>query len=92
MQVEIRLHGLLRRTRQGVRSGEPIRLELQEGACVADLAVPLGVPRESVVLVVVNGEVSRPDRVLHEGDQVQIFPPVAGGGGEHPLPARLLPV
>jgi len=38
------------------------------------------------------GEVSRVDRVLHEGDHVQLFPPVAGGGGEHPLPAALLPV
>ncbi|MGA2113022.1 MAG: MoaD/ThiS family protein [Anaerolineales bacterium] len=91
MEVNVRPFGILRRARPGHDPKEPSRLEVPDGACVADLAVPLEVPREWVVLAVVNGEVSRPDRILQDGDQGQIFPPVAGGSPARPLPPRSLP-
>jgi molybdopterin converting factor small subunit len=79
MNVTVRLYGILRRIDPGHDPKEPLRLEIQEGGSVADLAGPLGIPRDWVVTAVVNGEVSRPKRVLVDGDQVQLFPPVAGG-------------
>jgi molybdopterin converting factor small subunit len=32
-----------------------------------------------VILLVVNGLPAAPDRVLHDGDHVQVFSPVSGG-------------
>jgi molybdopterin converting factor small subunit len=44
----------------------------------------LPIPRELARVVFVNGIRQEPDWVLREGDEVGIFPPIAGG---HPNPA-----
>jgi sulfur carrier protein ThiS len=56
-------------------------LELPPGATVADVLARLDIPARHVHLVMVNGS-QEPDRqrVLVEGDELVIFPPVAGGG------------
>jgi sulfur-carrier protein len=43
------------------------------------LMARLGVPAEEVKLIFVNGKRVNPDRVLVDGDQVGLFPPVGGG-------------
>lgn len=44
-----------------------------------------GVPREVAHLVLVNGVYLKPEQrdshLLHEGDTIAAWPPVAGGGG-----------
>jgi sulfur carrier protein ThiS len=55
------------------------RVELPDGATVADLAARLGIPPEVPRIVLVNGEEAEPERPLGSGDQVTFFPPLAGG-------------
>jgi molybdopterin converting factor small subunit len=56
------------------------QLQLDEGATVTTLLDQLGIAGGHVHLVMVNGEME-PDRQrrLTDGDEVVVFPPVAGG-------------
>jgi molybdopterin converting factor small subunit len=56
------------------------QLDIEEGASVAAVLDRLGIAGGHVHLVMVNGEME-PDRQrrLTEGDELVVFPPVAGG-------------
>ena len=56
------------------------RVDLPDGATVADLASRLGIPPELPRIVLVNGEDAEADHRLAPEDQVTFFPPLAGGG------------
>ena len=65
------------RERAGVSERE---LELAEGARVADVWAPLGLGQEPGGLVyAVNRSYVERDRVLADGDEVAVIPPVSGG-------------
>ncbi|EHJ46994.1 thiamine S protein [Solidesulfovibrio carbinoliphilus subsp. oakridgensis] len=49
------------------------------GETVASLVDRLGIPRDEVKIVFVNGVTSDLARPLADGDRVGIFPPVGGG-------------
>lgn len=61
---------------QGGRAARPFALA--EGTTVADVIAMLGLPDEPRV-VFVNGRHAEDEAVLHDGDRMGIFPPVAGG-------------
>jgi molybdopterin converting factor small subunit len=52
---------------------------LPTNATVADLAAQLGIPDGFVNAAAVNNTAVAPDTPLHNGDQVNLFPPSAGG-------------
>jgi molybdopterin synthase sulfur carrier subunit len=52
--------------------------ELAAGTTIADVIGMLGLPDEPRI-VFVNGRHAAEDAVLHEGERLGIFPPVAGG-------------
>jgi len=58
-------------------------LELPEGSAVAQAIEPFGLPAKQVHLVLVNGSYVPPEQrlshVLHDGDVLAIWPPIAGG-------------
>ena len=58
-------------------------LDLPEGATIAQVIEPFGLPMKLVHLVLVNGHYVAPDdrasRALVEGDVLAIWPPIAGG-------------
>ena len=55
-------------------------LEVEPGTTVASVLDRLGVPSGHVHLVMVNGSMERDrQRMLADGDEVVVFPPVAGG-------------
>lgn len=55
-------------------------IEIEEGTTVADLLfAQLKVPIDEVGLVVINGEVTRKDKRLKDGDRLTIIPVVSGG-------------
>jgi molybdopterin converting factor small subunit len=94
MQIQVRLFSILRDCLPAGALRNRATVDLPDGACLADLIVQLGIDKrlgyagEQVVAeagwqVLVNGSFE-PDmrRVLQAGDQVQIFPPVAGGSEE----------
>ncbi len=80
MRVKMRLFGPLREA----GAAEAWR-ELPAGGSVADLLADLrgegALPEKllSASAVAVNQEYVQPDRVLHDGDEVAILPPVSGG-------------
>jgi molybdopterin converting factor subunit 1 len=81
MNIQVRLFATLRQQAGWAQQ----RFELPDGATLADAlaavdhAVPgLNLPKRTVY-VAVNQEYAKGVQVLHEGDEVAIFPPVSGG-------------
>jgi len=77
--VQVRLYATLRRYRPEVRLGESLPMELPEGSTVGQLIARLGIPARVVKSIFVNRRPQNPEHVLQNGDEVAIFPPVAGG-------------
>ena len=80
MKVYVKLYALLRKHHPGPNRSIPIEVELPEGATVADLTPALNLPPGLVRSVFINNEARDAKSVLHEGDQIGLFPPVVGGG------------
>lgn len=82
MNVEVKLHGSLRRYRPESAGGaphHPFFVAVTAGATPATLAAHLGIPDGMVNAAAVNSESVSPDTPLQDGDRVSLFPPVAGG-------------
>jgi molybdopterin synthase sulfur carrier subunit len=77
--VHARLFATLRRHYPHLGIGEPMPVELPEGATVGDLVVHLRLPADQVKVVFVDGIVRGAEHVLSDGDEVGVFPPVGGG-------------
>ena len=77
MVVSVKLMAVLRGK---LPPGGKASVELEPGATVASLLDKLGIGAAHVHLVMVNGEME-PDRqrLLKDGDELTVFPPVAGG-------------
>jgi molybdopterin synthase catalytic subunit len=84
MEISVLYFATLR-DRAGVRQEQ---CSLPEGATVADLRQALGQRHDGLALalesalVSVNREYALPEEVLHDGDEVAVFPPVSGGDGD----------
>lgn len=64
------------------RSGQ--MFELSDGSTLLALLEKLAIPADQAAIVVINGRTTlKLATALAEGDQVSIFPPVAGGSGWH---------
>ena len=46
---------------------------------VDNLILELGLQREQVGLIILNGRQSHPDAILSDGDEVKLFSPMCGG-------------
>jgi molybdopterin synthase sulfur carrier subunit len=79
MLVTVKLFASLARFSPGGLPGTPFEINLPDASCVQDLVEQLGIPMEETRVSFVNGLIQDPDRVLNQGDEVGIFPPVGGG-------------
>jgi molybdopterin converting factor small subunit len=79
MQVRVKLFAALARYFSDVAPGTPFDIELGDGATLADLVNRLKLPHEEVKVFFVNGRARPKDWPLEPGDEVGIFPLVAGG-------------
>ncbi len=79
MRVRARLYATLRRFQPQLGHGEAIAFELPEGATLRDLLAALHVPSEETKQCFVNAVGQDLDYRLRDGDEVGIFPPLAGG-------------
>ena len=79
IQVQVRLYATLRRYQPQVQLGEGVLVSLPEGATVAQLVDKLGLPEDTVKRVFVQGIIVENDQRLNDGDEVGMFPPIAGG-------------
>lgn len=87
MEVTIRLFAMLRE-----RAGaSEVTLELPDGARVSDAVAALGpvAPPEIPLVMAVNREYARDDRVLGAGDELALVPPVSGGEAAVGVHARV---
>jgi hypothetical protein len=81
MRVTVKLYGPLRRfLPSGAKSTV---LDLDEGAAVADAVAALGIPPEHAQMIISGPDQLRPTSVLHDGQEVSLFPPLAGGCSPH---------
>ena len=79
MQVSIKLFANLRKKLPTGSLGKAT-LDLADQATINDLIHHLDIPLDLAQMVLVNGEQTREfGQALADGDQVSIFPPVAGG-------------
>jgi molybdopterin synthase catalytic subunit len=83
MEVTVRLFAMLRE-RAGARE---VSLELPDGARISDALAALRdvAPPELPLVMAVNREYARDDRVLEAGDELALIPPVSGGSTEGTL-------
>ena len=79
MRVRVKVFATLCRYFSDVAPGIPFEMELPEGAAVADLVDRLKLPHKEVKVFFVNGRARPMDWPLKPGDDVGIFPLVAGG-------------
>jgi molybdopterin converting factor small subunit len=81
MHVRVKLMASLRNKLPPDAKGGVVDLELEPGASVAAVLDRLGIAGGQVHLVMINGvmELDR-QRLLLAGDELTVFPPVAGGG------------
>jgi molybdopterin converting factor small subunit len=77
--VNVRLFGPLRQTYPDVELGEPMEVELPEGATIGRLIEQLRLPADQVKVVFVKHTIQEDSYELEEGDRVAVFPPVGGG-------------
>lgn len=79
MRVEVRLFATLQRfLPPDGRDGAAV-LDLPDGSTVSDVLTRLGIPPDMPWVALLNGEDAPGERSLAPGDQLTLFPPLAGG-------------
>lgn len=83
MRVVFKLFASLSDYLPAERRGNRIELDVPSGTTVGDLIARYQLPEKSAHLVLVNGHyvapAGRPEHALQEGDELAIWPPIAGG-------------
>ena len=88
--ITVRLFGM---TKMMAGNQAALSLPVDDGRSVKDLvgAIEAGYPaigeliQKKKVLVSVNQEIAQEETILHEGDEIALLPPFAGGAGESPI-------
>ncbi len=78
IEVKVKLFGHLRKYLPDDKETEA-SIQLEEGSAVKDLFNKLELPVDEVKLVYVNNRRVPEEKELNTGDQVGVFPPIAGG-------------
>jgi molybdopterin converting factor small subunit len=79
MKVEVRLFATLQSYLPAGAHGDGVSLELPSGTTVRDVVEALKIPSDMACLTVVNGREAESEQVLSAGDELVMFPPLAGG-------------
>ena len=79
MEVRLSLYASLKNYLPDQESCNPIMIEVEDGFTIGDLLDQLRVPAEVPKLLFVNGVHAERSARLKNGDEVGVFPPVAGG-------------
>jgi molybdopterin converting factor small subunit len=79
MRIRVKLFATLGRYFSNATPGAPFDIEVADGATLANLVDCLKLPHEEVKVFFVNGRARPIDWSLKPGDEVGIFPLVAGG-------------
>jgi len=78
MHVTVKLHGALRKF-MPTGASDGAMLDLHEGASVADVIARLGIPPGHAGMIISGDDQIESTSLLHDGQEVSLFPPLAGG-------------
>lgn len=78
MRITIKLYSMLRSYHKDDKNGIAT-LEFPEGAKIAAVLKELGVPDTMPKIMLVNGDQKEATEALSDGDELSVFPPMAGG-------------
>ena len=79
MEVKVKLFATLRDYLPENSDGKSCQMEIDETTKVEQIITKLKIPDEIPKIILVNGLSGSIDQTLKEGDELSIFPPVAGG-------------
>jgi molybdopterin converting factor small subunit len=79
MHVKVKLYATLSHYAEDLPAGIPFEVEIKDGASLAVLLDQLNIPAGEVKVTFVNGIIQPLDYMPRSGDEVGIFPPIAGG-------------
>ena len=79
MRVRVKLFATLVRFSPGGLPGTPFDMDIPEDATLYDLVTILQISPEETKITFVNGIIHEFGWKLNPGDDVGIFPPIAGG-------------
>lgn len=79
MKLEVRVFSGLEKYIPGATFGQPMEIDVPEGATGRDLLEKLGIPEEQVFTILTNGRHFNLGEKFLTGDRVALFPPVGGG-------------
>ena len=79
MKVKVRFYATLSRYNPEGKGDNPFTVEVKADSTVSDLLDQLEVPKGEVKQVFIRHKARQLDYQLQDGEQVAVFPPVAGG-------------
>ena len=83
MKIKLKLFAMLSERLPAGAEDHTMELEVPDGATTHQIVRLLGIPPELATLTLLDGvhltQRERDERVLHEGETLAIFPPIAGG-------------
>lgn len=77
--ARLRLYATLRKYAPEAPIGGNVEITLTVGSTIADLSQLLKIPPSEVRLAFVNNLRQEDSYVIQDGDEIVLFPPVAGG-------------
>jgi molybdopterin converting factor small subunit len=82
--VSVICFGAMREYLPSTAESNRAQVDVPSGASVGDVVDTLGAPRALVFSVLVDGVHADLDHVLHDGAEITLMPPFAGGAGRRP--------
>lgn len=79
MNVRVKLFASLRKYTPAGAAGDTFTVEVPAGATVRDAIATLGIPSERARMIVSKNVQLEPTAPLQDGQELDIFPPLAGG-------------
>jgi molybdopterin converting factor small subunit len=80
MKVRVKLFATLRKyLPTGTAGGDTLTVDVPDGSVVRDAIAALGIPAEHARVIVWNNEQLQASSLLHDGQEINLFPPMAGG-------------
>ena len=79
LRITVKLHATLRKYLPVGSQENVVPLQMPEGATVADVIIRLAIPPAHARMMVSGAEHLEPTSRLHDGQEVNLFPPLAGG-------------
>lgn len=84
MVVSVICFGAMREYLPKTAESNRVQMNVQGGASVGDVVDALGAPRALVFSLLVDGVQADLEHLLHDGAEVTLMPPFAGGAGRGP--------